>query len=73
MLDNFEHFIELLHKLNYTDIDECANGMHSCDLDCENTAGSYSCFCQDSNFVLANDGLQCLGNFHTCLKFKVGF
>ena len=34
--------------------------MHSCDQDCSNTNGSYSCSCR-RNFVLANDGLRCLG------------
>ena len=42
------------------DIDECTNGVHDChqDADCENTAGSFTCSCEDG---FAGDGRQCTG------------
>ena len=42
------------------DIDECANGTHSCDVNalCNNTQGSYNCKCKDG---FRGDGMNCTG------------
>ena len=39
------------------DIDECSEG-HSCQQDCINTLGSYTCLC-NSGYTLASDGRSC--------------
>ena len=46
-----------------TDIDECAAGLDSCDVNagCANTDGSYECTC---NSGYAGSGLSCSGNSH---------
>ena len=46
--------------LFFLDIDECANGTHSCDVNavCNNTRGSYNCTCKDE---FHGDGINCTG------------
>lgn len=46
--------------MKLTDIDECMTGVEQCDHNCENTVGSYTCFC-DSGFTLNVDGYRCDG------------
>ncbi|XP_052216781.1 fibrillin-2-like [Dreissena polymorpha] len=43
---------------NCTDIDECKNGMETCDQNCQNTIGGYKCECQ-VGFLLENDNASC--------------
>lgn len=42
------------------DIDECAEGRHSCAQSCTNTVGSYECSCT-TGYHLANDDHRCNG------------
>ena len=44
------------------DIDECAEGIDSCDQTCTNTLGSYLCSC-GSGYRLASNGRTCNGKF----------
>ena len=44
--------------LLYADIDECAEGIDSCDQMCTNENGSYSCSC-GSGYRLLSDGHGC--------------
>ena len=46
------------------DIDECAEGLDSCEQICMNTNGSYACSCQ-SCYYLGSDGFSCNGKCHT--------
>ena len=48
--------------LLFSDIDECANGQHRCDVNavCNNTQGSYNCTCKDG---FHGDGINCTGNY----------
>ena len=41
------------------DIDECS-GVNDCQQQCNNTEGSYNCYCRDG-FVLNSDGKNCIG------------
>ena len=54
------------------DIDECANGSHTCDASatCSNTPGSFDCNC-DADFELDTNGVciaidKCTSNLHNC-------
>ena len=53
------------HKLNilifHSDIDECVQGLHRCDHNCTNTAGSHYCSCMDG-YILEPDNHTCAGN-----------
>ena len=42
------------------DIDECLNGNGGCTQNCNNTAGSYQCYC-DEGYELSNDDHTCVG------------
>ena len=44
-----------------SDIDECLNGTHGCDVnaECNNTLGSYKCTCKDG---FQGNGTKCTGN-----------
>ena len=58
-------FVFSLPLCNYfffcADIDECERGEHQCSQHCQNSVGSYLCYC-DPGFVLAANGLDCEGN-----------
>ena len=45
-----------------SDIDECEDGTHNCDVNavCINTLGSYNCTCKDGFY---GDGINCIGNY----------
>ena len=42
------------------DVDECKLNTSRCDQICNNTAGSYTCSCNEG-FLLHNDGYNCVG------------
>ena len=42
------------------DVNECTNGDNSCDHNCQNTDGSYTCFC-DSGYSLTSNDKSCSG------------
>ena len=55
--------INLTMLILLADIDECAiPDMHNCEHECENTAGSYVCYC-NSSYTKTDDGISCLGKF----------
>ena len=58
------HNRELFAKTNVfsVDIDECETGAHNCSQRCNNTEGSYHCFCYDG-YMLEADLQNCSGNF----------
>ena len=45
-----------------SDIDECMDGTHGCDVnaECNNTKGSYNCTCKDG---FHGNGTNCTGNY----------
>ena len=45
---------------NYIDINECSEGLSSCNQLCINTIGSYDCDCY-TGFNLKSDNKTCLG------------
>lgn len=49
-------YYNALHSL-----DECAKGTHSCQQQCQNTAGSYTCSCS-SGYTLDSNGRTCTQN-----------
>ena len=46
-----------------SDIDECAEPGHGCSQLCNNTKGSYNCFCL-KDFFLKKDNKTCVGKLH---------
>ena len=50
--------------LSIIDVDECAQGKAECQNFCNNTDGSYFCFCKDG-FTLDSDGKHCLRKWYT--------
>ena len=46
--------------ISLADIDECAEGSHSCEQNCHNNVGSYTCSCR-AGYRLAADGRSCIG------------
>ena len=54
----FDNFIEVLCLT--TDINECDQNMHNCDVNaiCMNTNGSFTCSCNDG---YTGDGMTCTG------------
>ena len=46
----------------HSDIDECTEPDHGCSQLCNNTKGSYNCFCL-KGFFLRNDNKTCVGKF----------
>ncbi|KAK7481053.1 hypothetical protein BaRGS_00027689, partial [Batillaria attramentaria] len=41
------------------DVDECQDNTHNCDMQCDNTAGSFQCACS-AGYRLSSDGHSCL-------------
>ena len=62
-----EHF--KIFALFSTDTDECTIYANICDHICNNTVGSFVCYCEP-NFVLGSDGRSCLGIMHTYLSLE---
>ena len=52
--------INLTMLIFLADIDECALGIDHCEHGCENTAGSFVCFC-DPSHTKTDDEISCLG------------
>lgn len=53
------------------DLDECTLRYHSCEDECINVEGSYTCVCSGENQTLAEDGMSCIPtpvdrSRHTC-------
>ena len=46
--------------IDFADINECSDGIHSCQQICNNTAGSHYCLCFDG-YELSSDGYSCTG------------
>ena len=42
------------------DMNECTNGNHSCEHNCQNTDGSYTCSC-NTGYNISSNGLSCNG------------
>lgn len=57
-----ERFIEysILIRWFFSDIDECARGIHGCHHNCRNVPGSYFCSCS-KGFQLSDDLKSCVG------------
>ncbi len=51
----------------YSDIDECTMNNGGCEQNCNNTEGSFNCFC-DSGYIVDSNGFNCSGEFifHSC-------
>lgn len=50
----------LLCNIVNPDINECTNGQHQCEHNCQNTPGSYTCSCR-TGYRLNSDGRTCSG------------
>lgn len=50
----------------YIDVDECMSDSGGCDHTCQNTAGSYQCFCHRGH-RLAEDKHSCIREFTSAL------
>ena len=50
----------------YTDDDECELNNGGCSQICNNTLGSYSCFCEEG-YTLEFDGFSCSGKALYCV------
>ena len=46
-------------KINYSDIDECAEGTAHCEQTCINTNGSFECTCVDGYTLNKGDNKTC--------------
>lgn len=46
--------------INFVDINECKSNVNGCSHGCENTVGSYKCFCPPQLFLGPN-GHNCYG------------
>ena len=47
-----------------TDIDECGTNNGGCEHSCNNTVGTFECYC-DSGYRLEENGLNCSGELST--------
>ena len=71
--ENFIIFIPETY-LNFSDLDECETGSHTCHAQatCCNTLGSFNCYC---NAGYSGDGKDCTGKFSLTIshiKFTKG-
>ena len=57
---------ELQGQFACVNVDECALGLAPCDRECEDTQGSYVCFCPEAGLVLDADGFTC-NDINECL------
>ena len=55
-----EYYNSAVYYRFFSDIDECATGDHTCDVnaDCSNTNGSFTCSCISG---YSGDGMTCNG------------
>ena len=60
--------------LTSIDIDECKENTHGCEGRCENTVGSFNCFCDDEPFGSGYepDGFLCVGKTHVLPSISPG-
>ena len=59
------HIIRYLFSLLFLqDIDECDNENGNCSQFCNNTIGSYQCYCEDG-YILDSDDHTCYGMYIT--------
>ena len=60
--------MDIVCRLNWSiDVDECAEGVHDCDQECINNAGSFTCSCANG-YELAEDGYTCNGKTVYCIS-----
>ena len=60
VISNCYSSVNMLNKINITDINECSRGTDLCEHNCHNTIGSYYCSCDTGYFLTAN-GYSCHG------------
>jgi hypothetical protein len=47
---------------DHPDANECSDGTHTCQQQCDNTHGAFRCIC-NSGFTLNDDGFTCRGEY----------
>ena len=60
--ENSESYPSMHFLSYYSDIDECTEPGHGCSQLCNNTMGSYSCYCL-KGYWLKRDNKTCVGKF----------
>ena len=63
----YHYMVYLVHGAGYvlllcSDVNECMLGSDSCEHNCSNTVGSYTCSC-NSGYTLNRDGHTCDGRY----------
>ena len=53
----------LHHFLHTSDINECRTDSHGCEQNCQNTKGSYQCFCNEG-YALHIDQKYCISKYN---------
>ena len=56
----FYKLVVLYSNHFFLDINECTDRTDQCEIHCNNTAGSYVCYCPPDKLI-ANDDYRCLG------------
>ena len=56
--------------IHSSDVDECSTVLGICSQECNNTIGSYICFCEEG-YILEPDGYNCTGK-HLDVYFQYG-
>ena len=56
-----------------SDVDECTNGIHGCDVnaECNNTKGSYNCTCKDDSMETAQTALVTILNYFMSVSTNI--